>query len=92
MTKSAGNIVEWEARLIVTRPSSSGCRSDSRLRRLNSGSSSRKSTPWWASEISPGWGMLPPPTMPASLIVWCGERNGRVVRSASPADIFPTAE
>ena len=65
------------AREMVTRPSSSGWRSTSRLRRLNSGSSSRNRTPWWASEISPGAGGLPPPTMPASLMVWCGERNGR---------------
>ena len=28
-------------------------------------------------QISPGAGVLPPPTRPASLIVWCGERNGR---------------
>jgi hypothetical protein len=27
---------------------------------------------------SPGRGMDPPPTRPASEIVWCGERNGRV--------------
>jgi hypothetical protein len=27
--------------------------------------------------ISPGAGVLPPPTMPASLMVWCGDRNGR---------------
>src|SRR5215813_10724574 len=26
---------------------------------------------------SPGRGMLPPPTSPASEMVWCGERKGR---------------
>ena len=65
------------AREIVTVPSSSGWRRTSSVRRLNSGSSSRKSTPLWARLISPGDGIEPPPTRPASLIVWCGERNGR---------------
>lgn len=37
-------------------------------------SSSRKSTPQCASEISPGRGHDPPPTSPASLTVWCGAR------------------
>lgn len=40
-------------------------------------SSSRKSTPWCASEISPGQGGLPPPTKAAALALWCGARNGR---------------
>ena len=65
------------AREIVTTPSSSGCRSTSSVRRLNSGNSSRNSTPLCERLISPGAGVLPPPTRPASLIVWCGERNGR---------------
>ena len=47
--------------------------------RENSGSSSRNSTPLWASEISPGVGTVPPPTKPAEEIVWCGERKGRSV-------------
>ena len=66
----------FSARAIVTVPSSSGWRSTSSVWRLNSGSSSRNSTPLWASEISPGEGVEPPPTRPALLIVWCGERNG----------------
>ena len=41
---------------------------------------------------SPGVGMVPPPTMPASEMVWCGLRNGRVLRSDSPALSRPTAE
>ena len=48
--------------------------------RGNSGSSSRKSTPLWARETSPGRGMLPPPMRPASEMVWCGERKGRCGR------------
>jgi hypothetical protein len=67
--KSAGNVVELSAREIVTTPSSSGWRNTSSVRRLNSGSSSRKSTPLWLIEISPGNGGFPPPTSPASLIV-----------------------
>ncbi len=69
--------MEFRAREMVTWPSSSGWRSTSRLRRLNSGSSSRNRTPLCARLISPGVGVLPPPTMPASLIVWCGGRKGR---------------
>ena len=59
---SAGKVVEFRAREMVTTPSSSGCRITSSVRRLNSGNSSRKSTPLWLSEISPGVGVLPPPT------------------------------
>ena len=44
------------------RPVSSGSRSASSAGRGNSGSSSRKSSPPWASEISPGRGGDPPPT------------------------------
>ena len=78
---SAGNVVDVKAREIVTTPSSSGCRNTSSVRRLNSGNSSRNSTPWCERLISPGTGMLPPPTNPASLIVWWGERNGRWANS-----------
>ena len=35
-------------------------------------SSSRNSTPWWASVISPGFGVEPPPTSPDAEIMWCG--------------------
>ncbi len=42
MDESAGMSLS-AARLIVTRPSSNGCRSDSRLLRLNSGSSVEES-------------------------------------------------
>ena len=62
--KLAGNVVLFRARLIVTVPSSSGWRSTSSVRRLNSGSSSRKRTPLWLIEISPGVGVEPPPTRP----------------------------
>ena len=79
------------ARLIVTFPSSSGWRSTSRVLRLNSGISSRKSTPLCAMLISPGCGGLPPPTSPASLTEWCGERNGRTAISAWPGWSRPMA-
>ena len=59
------------------RPVSSGSRSASSAARGNSGSSSRNSTPWCASEISPGRGGEPPPTSATALAVWCGARNGR---------------
>jgi hypothetical protein len=89
--KSAGNRVEDFARLIVTVPSSSGCLSTSSVRRLNSGSSSKKSTPLCANEISPGIGIDRPPMRPASEIVWCGARKGRVAKSGCPADMSPSA-
>ncbi len=62
-------------------PSSSGWRSTSSTLRWNSGSSSRNSTPWCARLTSPGIGCVPPPSSPASEIVWCGARNGRVATS-----------
>ncbi len=89
--KSAGKVVLRKARLIVTRPSSSGWRSTSSVLRLNSGNSSRNKTPLWASEISPGWGVLPPPTRPASLTEWWGDRNGRVPISDCPGRSSPIA-
>jgi hypothetical protein len=39
--------------------------------------------------ISPGDGVPPPPTMPASLMVWCGARNGRRFISGSSAGSRP---
>ena len=50
------------------RRSSSGCRSTSRVCLLNSGSSSAKSTPLCARDISPGCGDAPPPTSATSKI------------------------
>ena len=79
--KLAGNVVLFKARAMVTVPSSKGWRRTSSVRRLNSGSSSRNKTPLWASVISPGVGVEPPPTRPASLMVWCGARKGRVAIS-----------
>ena len=78
------------AREIVTQRSSSGWRRPSIAARENSGSSSRNSTPLWASEISPGRGGLPPPSSAAGVTVWCGARNGR--SSISPRSARPTAE
>ena len=51
---------------IAIAPSSSGCRRASSTSRGNSGSSSSRSTPRWASVASPGRGVEPPPTMAAA--------------------------
>ncbi len=56
--------------------SSSGCRRPSSTSRRNSVSSSRKSTPLWASDTSPGWGLVPPPINAADEVVWCGALKG----------------
>ncbi len=68
--------MDIEARETVTFPSSTGCLKSSSTRLLNSGSSSRNKTPWWARLISPGLGIRPPPINPASEIVWWGARKG----------------
>jgi len=80
------------AREMVTRRSSIGWRITSSTERLNSGSSSKKSTPLWASEISPGMGFEPPPTSATSLIVWCGERKGRLEIKEESAGSTPETE
>lgn len=72
-----GKVALRPARTMVTRPSSRGWRRTSRTFFLNSGSSSMNRTPWWARVISPGTGLGPPPTNPASEMVWCGARKGR---------------
>ena len=59
---------------------------------LNSGSSSRKSTPWWLKETSPGRGYDPPPIRPASEIVWCGERKGLVASRGVLGSSTPATE
>ena len=85
--KRVGNATTCWPRTIVTCPSSSGWRSASRLERTNSDSSSRNSTPWWASVASPGSGCDPPPTRPEAEIVWCGARNGRRADEATAAAV-----
>lgn len=57
----AGKEREACTRLIVTNPSSKGCRNTSRAIRENSGNSSRNNTPLWLNVTSPGFGTLPPP-------------------------------
>ena len=57
----AGNVTLILALDTVTTPSSMGCLKASRTSLLNSGNSSMKSTPLWASETSPGFGNVPPP-------------------------------
>ncbi len=64
----AGKSILSLARDIDTLRSSIGCRITSSADRLNSGSSSRNSTPLCASDISPGCGIPPPPTKAASLV------------------------
>jgi hypothetical protein len=61
--KLAGNRAEPLARETVTTLSSSGWRKASTVLESNSGNSSRKRTPLCANVISPGLGMLPPPTI-----------------------------
>ena len=72
-----GYVSEPATREIVTLPSSNGWRNASITSRLNSGSSSKNSTPLCAKEISPGFGTVPPPAIPATETVWWGERKGR---------------
>ena len=88
--KRVGNAITFWPRTIVTCPSSSGWRSASSDGRANSDSSSRNSTPWWASVASPGVGCEPPPTRPEAEIVWCGARNGRTVARPPPSCRPPT--
>src|SRR5438552_336637 len=67
------------------RRSSSGWRSGSRAFRRNSGSSSMKSTPRWASVTSPGRIGFPPPRSAASEMEQWGARTGRLVTSGRPS-------
>lgn len=90
--KSAGNRSDCEALAMVTWPSSRGCRKTSRTLRLNSGSSSRKSTPLWARETSPGLGICPPPISPASEMVWCGALKGLAVMRLLSLGMRPMVE
>lgn len=55
----AGYCTLRAARAMRMWPDSSGSRRVSSALRFHSGSSSRKRTPWWASDISPGQGGLP---------------------------------
>lgn len=63
--KRAGYRTWALARATVTSPVSSGWRSESSACGVNSGSSSRNSTPLWASEASPGRARRPPPVRAA---------------------------
>lgn len=54
---------------ILVTPSAIGWRKTSGTWRRNSGRSSRKRTPWWASDTSPGIGTWPPPISPTPEIV-----------------------
>jgi hypothetical protein len=74
---------------IVTTLSSSGWRKTSRTWRRHSGYASKKRTPWWASDTSPGIGTCPPPISPASEMVWWGARHGRVVTHAVRSPVTP---
>ena len=78
-------------------PSSSGWRMTSSVSRRNSGSSSRNSTPRWASEISPGRGVEPPPVRPGAEIVcamnpcrcgWYGDPSGRCTCSQGAVQAY----
>ena len=87
----AGYTAECLALTIATRPSSSGWRRASRVGLANSESSSRNSTPRWASTTSPTHPLCAPPTNPAVVIEWCGALNGLLWASApscSPAMLW----
>tara|TARA_R110002124_G_scaffold243235_1_gene408295 strand:- start:3627 stop:3989 length:363 start_codon:yes stop_codon:yes gene_type:complete len=79
------------ARATTISPVSSGARRESRAWALYSGSSSRNSTPLWASEASPGRAFSPPPVRAAILAEWCGLRNGRS-RVRAPRSISPATD
>ena len=79
-------------REIVIWRSSNGWRNTSSTPRLNSGNSSKKSTPLCARLISPGCGKLPPPTIATWEIVWCGSRNGRWEINEDPRFNCPATE
>ena len=84
--------MEYLARLTVMWRSSSGWRITSRTLRWNSGSSSMKSTPLCASDISPGCGLVPPPTRATCEMVWWGERKGRCEMRLVSRDSLPAME
>ena len=75
--KRAGHTTVPLARLTEIKPSSIGSRKASSTQRLNSGSSSRKSTPLCARLASPGKSREPPPTSDTIEALWWGVRNGR---------------
>ena len=55
--------------------------------------SSRNSTPRWARLTAPGRAIpLPPPTIAATLEVWCGATNGGRVISGVLPDSRPATE
>ena len=58
-----------------------GWRKTSKTDLENSGSSSRNKTPLWAREISPGFGILPPPISETADAVWWGDLKGGLVIS-----------
>ena len=90
--KEQGYSMVYLAREMVILRSSSGWRSTSRVALLNSGSSSAKSTPLCANDISPGCGLNPPPTSATCEMVWWGERKGRCEMSDMPLPSFPATE
>ena len=69
--------------------SSRGWRSTSRVCLLNSGNSSANKIPLCARLISPGMGLVPPPTRATSEMVWWGLRNGRHEMSDESCDSLP---
>jgi hypothetical protein len=72
--------------------SARGWRKTARTWRRHSGSSSRKRTPWWASDTSAGIGTWPPLSSPASERGWWGARHGRVVTTAVRALARPATQ
>ena len=75
---------------MTTSPDSSGWRRVCSTVPLNSGASSRNSTPWWAREIAPGRATPdPPPATAATEALWCGATNGGVRSSVDDLTDLP---
>jgi hypothetical protein len=72
-------------RSMVTARSSRGWRRPSTAARANSGNSSRNRTPLWASEISPGRGVEPPPISYLSTLFTIAP--GDLIYSGTPAGV-----
>ena len=60
--------------------------------RENSGNSSKNKTPRLASEISPGFGNVPPPTRETAEALWCGDRKGLLLTNGFFQFVKPEME
>ena len=92
-TKSAGKVVECAARLIVTRPSSSGWRSDFEAAAIELGKFvEEQNAVVGQRDLARLRDRCRRRPCRRREIVWCGLRNGRVLSSDSPGGSRPLAE